>query len=145
MASREKTDLDARQSAEPAFERPGHGVRVSSVTEPGAVLQRTHPGRGEETHFGRELSALFPAKREIPREIGIEEDQGFSEGQSILPAAQRKHIDSRFPRDAAQRRAESGGGIREARAIHVQPEIQAARRVPERGDFSRRIDGSEFR
>ena len=56
------------------LEPTSHRIRMGGMPQPGAVLKHAHPGRGQESHLGAQLSRLLTAVVELARQVSVEED-----------------------------------------------------------------------
>ena len=118
---------------------------MAGVPEPRAVEQHPDPRRGEVAHLRGKLAALLAPKSKVARQLAIEKDERLANRHAVLCPAERERIHTRLPRDPTRRDTEARGGIGKARAIHVHPQVELARRFAERGDLVRCVHRAEFR
>src|SRR5947208_9686635 len=89
------------------------------VLEPDAIAHDRRPWRREKTHLRRELAALLATAQELVRERAIEKYDRFTERQTILGAAQAKHIDAGAPREVGRCAVERRHRIGKACAVEL--------------------------
>ena len=63
---------------------------------------------------------MLAEEQKIRGQPGIEEHDGFSAQDAVFGAAKREHIHARVAGDGAQGQSEAGGGVGNARPVHVQ-------------------------
>lgn len=112
-------------------------ICMSGVAQPRAALQHSDPGSGKEAHLRSELACLLAAVIEIRRQGAIEEQDRFADGHAVFGAAKAEDVDAALPCHFGRRAAQVGGGIGEARAVHVQ---RQAMRFALRGNGTQLIE-----
>ncbi len=137
---RRKHQGKSGQCRDPLCQRPGAVITVLAVTQPGAALQQTDPGRRNKAHFRGQLPCLLAAIIEALGECRIEEQNRFSDSHAVLCAAETQHVYSGLPCHLGRRAAQSRAGIGEAGAIHMQAQPQFAAGLGNRAYFCQRID-----
>ena len=137
---------DAGNGAKAGGELAGHGVGVGGVAKPGAGFEEAHPLGAEETHFGSKLAGLFAAVFELAGESGLEKDDGFGGVHAVFGAAETQDVHPCAPGEVgwgdAVAGGESGGGVGEAGAIHVDGQAVGVGSGGEGGDFGTVVEGA---
>ena len=90
------------------------------------------------------MARLLDAPLELAASSLIEEQHGLAHREPVLDPAEAQHVDAGPPGQIGRRAAELRQRIGEAGAVHVHFEAMAARRLGQRRDLVRRVNGAEL-
>jgi hypothetical protein len=114
------------------------------VSEPNVAVEQTKPGRGQESHFRRKLAGLFGPIIELARNLLVEKNDQLARRDAIFCPAEAEDIDTCLPGNFLRRTPQRRHRIGETCAVHVNGHVSAARKLRDRRDFVRPVNGAQL-
>ncbi len=99
---------------------------------------------GEKPHLGKQMSSPLAPEGEVPRDIGIEDDDRLRSDRAVLRRAEGHDVDTGLPCGFCGRAAETHKRIRETGAVHMDMEGPPARDLDKCADLVLRINSTKL-
>ena len=136
-SSRRRSGLERRRSrVAMAFAWPPSAGRGRPRTAPAAARH--------EAHLAGELHAQLAQVDHAVDAVRVDHDDGLGAEQAVLGAAEAQDVDAGIGRERAERDAQRGGRVPDARPVQVQRHAVGVRVVGDGRDLGGRVQRAEF-